>query len=295
MNTLSIARQACVVAFTTAVALPGLAAEADRFAEVRVTAEHVSGSVHMLTGAGGNIGVSVGADGTLIIDDQFAPLAERIEAALESLGGARPKLVLNTHFHGDHTGSNAFFGRDGTIIAHENVRLRLLGEESVERSALPLVTFDDRVRVHFNDDEIDVIHLPNGHTDTDSVVWFRNSNVIHMGDLLFNGRFPFIDVESGGTVDGFVENLETVLEMVPADVRVIPGHGELTGIASIAGAIEMIRATREQVRDAAASGRSVDDIVAAGLGERWAAYGSGFINEERWIRILLAQPAPARR
>ena len=285
---------------TCALFLTGIsahAAEADQFADVKVSARHVAGSVHMLTGAGGNIGVSVGEDGTLIIDDQFAPLAGRIQAAIDGLGGAAPKLVLNTHFHGDHTGSNAHFGRTGTIIAHDNVRLRLLNVENGERYALPLVTFADRVRIHFNDDEVDFIHLPNGHTDGDSVVWFKNANVIHMGDHLFNGRFPYIDTASGGTVEGFVSNLETVLKIVPEDIRVIPGHGDLGSVVTIAESIEMIRATQKQVRDATAAGRSAEDIQKAGLGERWAEFGSGFINQERWIQILLAptDTAPARR
>lgn len=273
------------------------AAEADRFAAVQVTAQHVGGSVHMLTGAGGNIGVSVGPDGTLIIDDQFAPLAGRIQAAIDQLGGAQPKLVLNTHFHGDHTGSNAHFGRTGTIIAHDNVRARLLNVEDGERYALPLVTFADRVRIHFNDDEVDFIHLPHGHTDGDSVVWFKNANVIHMGDHLFSGRFPFIDTASGGTVEGFVKNLETVLTMVPEDVRVIPGHGPLGSVVTIAESIDMIRATQKIVQDAVAAGRSAEEIAQAGFGDRWTEFGTGFINAERWVQILLAPAVsePARR
>lgn len=283
----------CSFALTSQAA----AEEADRFAAVQITAQHVGGSVHMLTGAGGNIGVSVGADGTLIIDDQFAPLAERIQTAIDQLGGAQPKLVLNTHFHGDHTGSNAHFGRAGTIIAHDNVRARLLNVENGERYALPLVTFGDRVRIHFNDDEVDFIHLPHGHTDGDSVVWFKNANVIHMGDHLFNGRFPFIDVASGGTVDGFVSNLETVLAMVPEDIRVIPGHGALGSVVTIAESIDMIRATQKIVQEAVAAGRSAEDIAKAGFGDRWSEFGSGFINAERWVQILLAPAVtePPRR
>ena len=259
------------------------AGQADRFANVEIVATPVSGSVYMLTGSGGNIGVSVGPDGTLIIDDQFAPLADRIQAALNGLGGGKPRLVLNTHFHGDHTGSNAHFGRDGTIIAHDNVRLRLLDTPELDRSALPLVTFDERLTVHFNDDQIQVVHLPEGHTDGDSAVWFKSANVIHMGDQLFAGRFPFVDQGSGGTVTGYVRNLESVLEMIPADTRVIPGHGPLSGTDAIRTAIEMIRATRGVVEAALEAGSSVEEIR---LGDEWAEYGSGFINESRWIQIL---------
>jgi glyoxylase-like metal-dependent hydrolase (beta-lactamase superfamily II) len=266
----------------TALAGPG-----DRFADVKVTAQPVNGSVHMLTGAGGNVGVSVGEDGTLIIDDQYAPLAERIQAALDGLGGDKPRLILNTHVHGDHTGGNAHFGATGTIIAHDNVRIRLL-EGDPERTALPLVTYSQRVTVHFNDETIELIHLPTGHTDGDSVVWFKTANVIHMGDHLFVDRFPYVDVGNGGTVRGFMRNLATVLEMVPDDVHVIPGHGPLTNKAAISSSLEMIRATRNVVAEGIAEGLSEEELIAQGLGDEWASFGSGFINEERWIRILLS-------
>ena len=265
-----------------------IAAQADRFADVEISADQISGSVYMLTGAGGNIGASVGVDGTLIIDDQFAPLGERIQNALNAINGGKPRLVLNTHFHGDHTGSNARFGLDGTIIAHDNVRIRLLDAEGVERSALPLVTYADRIHVHFNDDDIELIHLPAGHTDGDSVVWFKQANVIHLGDHLFNGSFPFIDVASGGSVEGYVANLEAVQAMVPADIQIIPGHGELATVQAVADSIAMIHNTFRTVKDAQAAGKSADEIIAAGLDPQWDSYGAGFINEERWIRILLS-------
>lgn len=265
------------------------AAAADQFANVEVKAQRVSGSVYMLTGAGGNIGASVGPDGTLIIDDQFAPLAERIQQALNGLGGGKPRLVLNTHFHGDHTGSNDHFGRDGTIVAQDNVRIRLLsGTPEIDRAALPLVTYAERVSVHFNDEEIELVHLPAGHTDGDSVVWFRNANVIHMGDHLFSGRFPYIDLDSGGSVDGFIANLATVLEMVPDDIQVIPGHGALGDKSAIRESLEMIRATRAEVKERLDSGLDTEAVVSAGLDARWSGFAGGFINEERWIRILLA-------
>jgi glyoxylase-like metal-dependent hydrolase (beta-lactamase superfamily II) len=270
------------------------AGQADRFAEVEVTAQQVSGSVYMLTGAGGNIGVTVGPDGTLIIDDQFAPLADKIQAALNGLGGGKPRLVLNTHFHGDHTGSNAHFGTDGTIIAHDNVRIRLLGTPDIDRAALPLVTFEESLTVHFNDEEMRLIHLPEGHTDGDSVVWFTGANVIHLGDHLFVDRFPFVDIQSGGTVAGFADNLARVLDMVPDDIQVIPGHGPLTDKAAIEKSVHMIRTTRKVVTDALNSGMNTEQIVAQGLGPQWANFGGGFISEERWIQILVADLALSR-
>ena len=264
------------------------AGEADRFADVEVTSQHVGGTVHMLVGAGGNIAVSVGDDGTLIVDDQFAPLAGRIQDAVDALGGSRPKLVLNTHFHGDHTGSNAFFGDAGTIIAHDNVRIRLVNAENVATVALPLVTFAEGLTVHFNGDEIALIHLPRGHTDGDSAVWFKNSNVLHLGDQLFNGRFPFVDITSGGSVSGYVANLEAILDLVPADIRIIPGHGLLGDVAAVNRNLATIRSTQKTVADALDAGDSVEAVIERGLGAEYADWGSGFINEERWIRIIAA-------
>jgi glyoxylase-like metal-dependent hydrolase (beta-lactamase superfamily II) len=284
-------RTAAAAALIAAAGIAGWlhAGPADRFEGVEVTARQVSGSVYMLTGAGGNIGATVGPDGTLIIDDQFAPLAGKIQEALNGIGGDKPRLVLNTHFHGDHTGSNAHFGADGTIIAHENVRIRLLGGGNVDRAALPLVTYEQSVTVHFNDEELVVVHLPAGHTDGDSAVWFKNANVIHMGDHLFVDRFPFVDQASGGTVSGFVANLKTVLDMVPDDIQVIPGHGPLSGKNAISASIDMIEATRAIVNEAIAAGASADEVVEQGLPEEWSSFGAGFINEERWIRILAAE------
>ena len=274
----------CAVAVATCLTVAVVAAPADRFAGVQIKAQHVGGSVHMLEGAGGNIGVSVGPDGTLIIDDQFAPLADKIIAALDGLGGDRPKLVLNTHFHGDHTGSNPTFGKTGTIIAHDNVRVRLLNTEDFPRSGLPLVTYDDDVSVHFNDEQIQLIHMPNGHTDGDTVVWFKNANVIHMGDEFFNGVFPFIDVQSGGSVDGYIRNVEKAIGLIPADIKIIPGHGPLATVAELAAALQAIKSTSSTIRAGLKSGKSSADIEAE-LGE-YAEWGSGFISTERWIQTM---------
>ena len=263
------------------------AAPADRFAGVEITAQHVRGSVHMLEGAGGNIGVSVGPDGTLIIDDQFAPLGEKILAALDKLGGNAPKLILNTHFHGDHTGSNPLMGETGTIISHDNVRIRLTGQEGFPRSGLPLVTYDDDLTVHFNDDQLSVIHLPSGHTDGDSVIWFRSANVIHMGDHYFKGRFPFVDVGSGGSVDGFIANVLRVIAMLPEDVLIIPGHGSLSTLAEMQQTIEAVSASAAMIRQGLAAGSEVAEI-AARVDAEYPGWGSGFINAERWVQIVQA-------
>ena len=259
----------------------------DPFAEVEVTATAVAGPVHMLTGAGGNIAVTVGEDGVLIVDDQFLPLAERIQGAINELGGDRPKFVLNTHYHGDHVGGNPHFGQAATIIAHRNVRTRLAADAALPPVALPVVTFDDSMSVHFNGEEIALFHLPAGHTDGDSAVWFKSSNVLHLGDQLFSGRFPYIDLDAGGTVQGYIANLEAVLESAPDDVQVIPGHGPLGTLDAVREVVAVIRTTRATVAQAIADGTKIDAIIKAGLGDEFAArWGSGFITEERWIRIL---------
>ncbi len=259
----------------------------DRFADVEMKATHVAGTVHMLEGAGGNIGVSIGPDGTLIIDDQFAPLADKIIAALDGLGGGRPKLILNTHWHGDHTGSNPEMGKTGTIVSHHNVRVRLLGEENYPRSGLPLVTYDENLNVHFNDEEISVMHLPSGHTDGDSVVWFKTANVIHMGDLFFNGRFPFVDINSGGSVDGFIANVENVLAMIPGDIQIIPGHGPLATVEDLETTTATVKTTATAIRMALQEGKDAADI-AADIQQDYAVWASGFISAERWVEIIQA-------
>ena len=265
-------------------AASAIAQPAARFAAVEIKATHVAGAVHMLEGAGGNIGVSAGADGVLMVDDQFAPLAERIAAVVAEIGGEQPKVVLNTHFHGDHTGGNAHFGRTGTILAHANVRSRL-ADGGTAAAGLPVVTFLDRLRLHFNGDEIDLIHLPRGHTDGDSIVWFKDSGVVHLGDHFFKGRFPFVDVPNGGSVDGLLANLDAVMDLLPADTRVIPGHGALASVADVAESIEVIRQSQAAVREAVAAG-SVDDLKRDGFGQ-WDEWGAGFIDTERWIDIVI--------
>lgn len=268
-----------------AIGGPGLLAEAvDRFAEVKVSGEKVAGNVHILMGAGGNIAASIGPDGTLIVDDQYAPLAGRIQQRLVALGGDKPELIINTHFHGDHSGGNAHFGEHGTIIAHENVRVRLMAGDA-QRSALPAVTYDDRVRVHYNDEAIDIVHMPAGHTDGDSVVWFRGANVIHMGDHLFSGSYPYIDVDSGGSVVGVMNNLEAVLGLVTADTKVIPGHGPLGGVEAIRQALVLVKNSALLVLRESESGKSDTDIVAL-LDQEFPNAGKGFISSARWLEIV---------
>lgn len=257
----------------------------DRFANVTIETVPVAGNVSMLVGQGGNIGVSAGSDGILIIDDQFAPLAGRIKAALEALGSDSPKFVLNTHFHGDHVGGNAEFGLDSVIVAHENVRLRMeAGDQPA--IALPVVTYDDNVSMHFNGEMLTLIHVPRGHTDTDSVVYFEDSNVIHMGDHFFNGAFPFVDLDNGGSVQGYINNLEKVLSWIGDDTSVIPGHGPLATKSELLSFYNVVKDTSIAIRVMKSQRMTVEQIVAEGLGSEYESWGQGFISEEAWITTV---------
>ncbi len=264
--------------------------------EVVIEAHPVVGNIYMLTGSGGNIGVSVGDDGILIVDDQYAPLADKIKAALRGLHAGPLKFVLNTHFHGDHVGGNPIFGLEATIIAHTNVRKRVStprqrGVQTIPAMAedgWPVITYDEAVSIHFNGEEIRLVHIPDGHTDNDSYVYFTGSDVIHMGDTFFNGRFPFVDLRSGGTVAGLERNIGRVLSMIGPDTRVIPGHGDLGDRAALQTYHDMLVATIESVRAMMAEGKTLDEIKAAGLPEKWAGYASDFVPEARWIETIYA-------
>jgi glyoxylase-like metal-dependent hydrolase (beta-lactamase superfamily II) len=276
------------------------APQGNNLSQVQITTTKVAGNVSMLVGSGGNIGVSAGPDGLLMIDDQYAPLAEKIRAALRELNPGRLKFVLNTHWHGDHTGGNAIFGADSTLVAHANVRARLAaGSNAPGRNvppapavALPIVTFDTTLHIHFNGEEVRVIHFPAGHTDGDSIIFFTNSNVIHMGDHFFAGRFPFVDTDHGGSVEGLIRNIADVIARAPAGVKIIPGHGPLSTIDDLKTYHQMLVETRDIVRQRVAQGRTLEQIKAEGLPEKWKSWGTGFISTERWLETLFRSIRP---
>lgn len=271
-----------------------VATQQQDFSKVEVKASKANGNVYMLTGAGGNIGASVGPDGMLIVDDQFAPLTDKIRATLKTLGNGPLKFVLNTHYHGDHTGGNAKFGTEATIIAQENVRKRLATEQKVlgetvpasPKEALPIITYSQSISLYFNGEEIRVTHFPRGHTDGDSVIFFTGSNVVHMGDQFFVGKFPFIDLDGGGNVLGLTKNVGEILNQLPAGVKIIPGHGPLATVDDLKLYHRMLTETTEIVRQKKAAGKTLDQIKAEGLPAEWKDWGTGFIKTDHWITFI---------
>jgi glyoxylase-like metal-dependent hydrolase (beta-lactamase superfamily II) len=266
------------------------------FSKVEVKATKVAGNVYMLQGSGGNIGVSVGDDGLLIVDDQFAPLADKIRAALKGIADKKLRFILNTHWHGDHTGGNIAFGPEATIIAHDNVRKRLATEQKSTvfnsttppspKEALPVITFNDSLSVHFNGEDIRAIHFPHGHTDGDSVIFFSASNVVHLGYDFFAGRFPFVDLESGGSVEGLVKNIGELIGKIPADAKLIPGHGPISTLDDLKSYHRMLQQTSEIVRQKITAGKTLDQIKTEGLPAEWAPWGTGFIKTDRWVETI---------
>jgi cyclase len=266
------------------------------YSKVEIKATKVAGNVYMLQGAGGNIGVSVGADGILIVDDQYAPLADKIRAALKTLSQGKLKYILNTHWHGDHTGGNASFGPEAPIIAHDNVRKRLSTEQRIDffkqtvppspKEAFPVITFDNSLSVHFNGEEIRAIHYPHGHTDGDSVIFFTSSNVVHLGDDFFTGRFPFVDVDNGGNVVGLAKNIGEIITKIPAGAKLIPGHGPLSTIDDLKLYHRMLLETTDVVRKKVAAGKSLDQIKTEGFPEEWKSWGTGFIKPDQWVELI---------
>ncbi len=266
--------------------VPILAPAQQDFSKVEVKTIHVAGNIYMLTGSGGNIGVSAGPDGLLLVDDQFAPLAGKIAAAVKELSPGKLKFVLNTHHHGDHTGGNAFFGQQAPIIAQTNVRKRLGGKPNDSKPELPAVTFDDSLSIWFNGEEIKLIHVPPAHTDNDTIIYFTGANVIHFGDTFFSGRFPNIDLSGGGDVRGYIKNVADAIQKVPPDAKLIPGHGPLSTVKELKEFHEMLVETSGIVEKAIAAGKTLDQIKAEGLPEKWKSWSVPTITTAQWLDIL---------
>lgn len=275
----------------------GVAAAQRDFSNSKVTVTPAGGAVSMLEGEGGNVGVSVGPDGVLMIDTQFEGMREKLLAAIAGLQKpGTPRLVVNTHWHGDHTGGNAGLGQtaEGTpgavIIAQDNVRERLAKASDrgppAPPAALPVITFKDGVTLHMNGDDVTVQHFAHCHTDGDSALLFPKSKVAHLGDLFFNGRFPFVDLSSGGDVVGLQRAIDELLQKIPEDWKIIPGHGALASHKDLENYARMLAESVNLVKDGMAAGKTKEAIVAAGPTEEWKSWGWNFVNADRWLGTI---------
>ena len=268
-----------------------------RFDKVEIKAEKLTDNIYVLFGAGGNIGVLVGDDGVIMIDDQFAPLSEKIAAAIAAISDQPVKYLLNTHWHGDHSGGNENFAKKGaTILAHNNVRKRM--SEGLTRSpervtppapeiALPVITFSDDLSLHLNGEDILAIHVHNAHTDGDSQIWLPRANVLHMGDTYFKGRWPFIDVQSGGSIDGYIKALNHALFLVDDETQIIPGHGTMSNRAELMAYREVLSTVRTRIKKAVDAGDDLATIKAANYIKEWEDWGGGFINNDTIVELIV--------
>ena len=275
------------------------AAEAPDFAKVQIVTTRLTPGLAMLVGSGGNIAVSTGANGPIIVDDQFAPLAPKIKAAIKVLQDAPVRFVINTHHHFDHVGGNQVFGSAGAIIvAHDNVRKRMAVDQILKLQnalripaaapeALPVVTFADGVTLHWNDETIRIEHVAPAHTDGDAHVWFERANVVHMGDTFVNGFYPLVDVDGGGHVDGFIDSANRVLARAKPDTRIIPGHGPLATLADLKKFRDMLVDVRKRIAAGIASGKTMDAFIAAKpLADLDAEWGDGFLTTNQTIMLM---------
>jgi cyclase len=295
---------ALMLVVTAAFAVAAAAGQQQDFSKVQIKATKVSGNIYMLEGAGGNIAASIGEDGIVIVDDQFAPLAEKIQAALKSLGITdKPvRFVINTHYHGDHTGGNAPFRNAGsTVIAQDNVRKRMatggtagngpggsihIESKPAEDAALPILTFEHDVTVHLNGEDIRALHFPAGHTDGDSIIFFPKNNVVHMGDDFVRYGFPFIDVNSGGSVQGMIAAMEKATAQLPPDVKVIPGHGQLATLDDVREFTKMLKETSAVVQKALAEHKTLPQMKQEKILEPWKKWSGDFVSSDGFIETL---------
>jgi glyoxylase-like metal-dependent hydrolase (beta-lactamase superfamily II) len=266
--------------------------------DVEVKASSVTDQVYMVTGKGGNIGLFIGVDGTFLIDDQFAPLTEKILAAVKSVGGEHPKFLINTHYHGDHTGGNEKLGKEGTLIfSHHNVRERLSSgsfikafnnkRDAVAKEGLPVVTFSEDIVFHLNGDTVEVMHVPHAHTDGDSFIHFKNANVIHAGDILFNGFYPFIDVQHGGSLKGMIKAADRLLQLADDSTKIIAGHGPVATKSDLANYRQMLTTAYDRLKGLKESGKTAEEAVAANpLDDLEETWGDGLFTGDRWIEII---------
>ena len=263
-----------------------------------IKAVKVTDQIYMIAGQGGNIGLFIGEDGTFLIDDQFAPLTEKILEAIKSVGGQHPRFLINTHYHGDHTGGNEKIGQGGTlIVSHDNVRERLISGAyigafkmklpPVSNVGLPVVTFSKNIKFHINGDTVMVKHVPHAHTDGDSFIYFQDANVIHAGHLFFNGFYPFIDVNHGGSLKGMIKGLDKILRIADDQTKIISGHGPLGDRQQLASYRQMLGVAYERLRTLKAEGKTAEEAAAAKpLDDLEATWGDGLFKSDQWIQLI---------
>ncbi|RVT46575.1 MBL fold metallo-hydrolase [Rheinheimera sediminis] len=255
--------------------------------KVQVTSTELAPHLYMIKGAGGNIAAVVGPQGALVVDSQYEHVAPQIKAELESKqAGVQIKTLINTHFHGDHVNGNAALAAGAEIIAHTNVLTRLKADSKFPMAGLPTETFVGEKQLSLNGVDLQLVTMPVSHTDGDLVVWFKEANVLHMGDLFFADRFPFIDLNSGGSVQGYINNVKTLLGQIDDKTRLIPGHGDLMDKAGLQRFLVMMEQTLAEVKVLKAEGKTEEQIVVQGLSAQWKSWSWNFITEERWIRTL---------
>lgn len=270
----------------TALLLCSQFALADRFKDTEIVSTELAEHIYLLTGAGGNMAAVASGNGNLLIDSQYAELADKISTALTTLNDAPLSTLINTHMHGDHVGGNAALAADANIIAHKNVLTRLTANSAFPKAGLPKTTIERQTTVRHGNITLLLEPMPASHTDGDILIWFPQYNIVHMGDLLFAGRFPFIDTNNGGNVAQYIENTRNVLARIDEKTTVIPGHGAVTNQAGLAKQLAMLEQTFAFVKAQKAAGLSEQQIIAEGLGEQWQAWHWNFITEERWIKTL---------
>ena len=288
---------ACITGSALLGAAAAVFAQRD-FSSIEITTQKMAEGVYMLTGAGGNIGVCTGPEGVLLVDDQYAPLTEKIQAALKGISDQPVRMIVNTHWHGDHTGGNENFSKTGALLlAHENVRQRMSTPQYIAAfdskvdpspaSALPVVTFQEGIAAHLNGEDLDVMHVANAHTDGDAIVWFRKANVVHLGDTFFNGMYPVIDCSNGGSIDGMIAATGMVLGQIGADTKLIPGHGPAADRAALQGFHDMLAGVRTAVAKAAKGGKSLAEVQAAKPTAPWdPVWGNGFIKPDKFVEFV---------
>lgn len=279
------------------------------FDKVQVTTTKVTDGVYMLTGAGGNIGVAVGPEALFLIDDEWAPMTPKVKAAVAALSDKPVRFVLNTHWHPDHSGGNKDLGEAGSlIVAHDNVRVRMSSEQFIAAlnmrfpasaaKALPVVTFDSGVTLHLNGDDVQAIHVPPAHTDGDAIVRFQKANVLHGGDVFFNGMYPFVDLSSGGSFLGMITGADKLLSLADANTKIIPGHGPLADRAALVAYRDMLVSVRDKIEPLVRQGKTQAEVVAAKpTRELDAKWGKGFMPPDTFVGIVytsLSQGGPRR-